>query len=448
MASSIALIAAPLLSSCDVKQELLSPQNPGVIDPSAVNSAPAALALRVAALGQLKNRTAGGESAWLYGGLLADEWKSSDTFSQRNETDQRSIQTNNSNVQTAYNQLQQARGYIRTAIDKSLQYTPDAKSDIAEMYFALGFMEMTLAENFCNGTPLTYTVDGVPNYGQPLTNDAVFAIAMTHFDSAITLAAGTDAKAVLVKPAASIGKARTLLDRGQFAAAATLVSASAVTTGYQYLLTFDQTTGDNQIWSLNNSAGRYSVSDSIDNITGLIPNATPFFSAKDPRVPSTSPTSPKPFDAVTPLRLQQIFPNRSDPVPLVSGIDARLIEAEGKLQAGDIAGMMTILNALRASGQTIGPLKVAAMPAIATTPASASDATTLLFRESAFWTFARGQRLSNMRRLIRQYGRTQAQVFPTGSFHKGGVFGADVNLPVPDAELTNPNFKGCIDRNA
>src|SRR4051812_12939887 len=118
------LAAAVALAGCDVKQELLAPQNPGIIDPATVNSAPAAAALRVAALGQLKNRTAGGESMWLYGGLLTDEWKSSDTFSQRNETDQRSIQTNNANIQTAYNTLQQARGFTRTAIDKSFQYTP------------------------------------------------------------------------------------------------------------------------------------------------------------------------------------------------------------------------------------------------------------------------------------------------------------------------------------
>ena len=71
---------------------------------------------------------------------------------------------------------------------------------------------------------------------------------------------------------------------------------------------------------------------------GRIPNALPFVSAKDPRVPTVAVTSPKPFDAVTPLRLQQIFPARSDPVPLVSGIDARLIEAETKFQAGDYAG--------------------------------------------------------------------------------------------------------------
>ena len=40
---------------------------------------------------------------------------------------------------------------------------------------------------------------------------------------------------------------------------------------------------------------------------------------------------------------------------------------------------------------------------------------TLFFREKAFWTFGRGQRLGDERRLVRQYGRTQDQVFPVGS---------------------------------
>ena len=70
------------------------------------------------------------------------------------------------------------------------------------------------------------------------------------------------------------------------------------------------------------------------------------------------------------------------------------------------------------------------------------------FREKAFWTFGRGQRLPDLRRLIRQYGRTQDQVFPTGAYFKGGNYGTDVNFPVPNSEQVNPNFHGCIDRNA
>ena len=106
-----------------------------------------------------------------------------------------------------------------------MEFTPDAKGDIAEMWFTLGFLEMSLAENFCNGTPMTNTVGGVPNYGNPLTNAEVYAIAVTHYDSALALATGTDAKSVLVKSAAQIGKARTLLNLGQASAAASLVSA-------------------------------------------------------------------------------------------------------------------------------------------------------------------------------------------------------------------------------
>src|SRR5215475_12141464 len=165
------LLVAPLFGGCNVNDELLQPQNPGIIDPGATNSPAAAAGLRTGALGQLKNRTAGGESVWLFGGLLADEWKSSDTFTQRNETDQRSIQTSNANVAGSYNTLQQSRGFTRTAIDKSLVYTPTAKGDIAEMSLTLRTAEPSLAENFCNGIPLNYTVDGLPVYGKPLTND-------------------------------------------------------------------------------------------------------------------------------------------------------------------------------------------------------------------------------------------------------------------------------------
>ncbi len=445
MLSGAALIVAPVFTGCNVKEELLAPQNPGIIDPSSVNSPAAAAGLRVGAIGQLKSRTAGGESVWLYGGLLADEWKSSDTFSQRNETDQRSIQTNNANTAGAYNSLQQARGYTRTAIEKSVQYTPEAKADIAEMWFTLGFLEMSLAENFCNGTPMSNTVNGIPNYGDPLTNAQVYAIAVTHFDSALALATGTDAKSVSVKNATSIAKARTLLNLGQPTGVSGLLSS--VPTDYAYMMTWDQTTGDQQLWALNNSAGRYTVGDSVDNITGRIPNALPFVSAKDPRVPTASPSSPKPFDGITPLKTQQIYPGRSDPIPLVSGIDARLFEAEAKMAAGDYAGMTAILNALRAASQKIGPLTVPVMPAL-TAPTTKDAAVDLLFREAAFWQFGRGERLPNLRREIRLYGKTQDQVFPTGNFHKQGVFGIDVNIPVPDAELTNPKFHGCIDRKA
>jgi hypothetical protein len=133
---------------------------------------------------------------------------------------------------------------------------------------------------------------------------------------------------------------------------------------------------------------------------------------------------------------------------MVSGIDARLIEAEARLNAPDIAGMLTILNQLRADRPSIGNFRPATMTPIATVPATQAEAVTLFFREKGFWTFGRGQRLGDLRRLIRQYGRTEDNVFPKGNYLKGGVYGSDVNFQVPDGELVNPQFHGCIDRKA
>jgi hypothetical protein len=109
--------------------------------------------------------------------------------------------------------------------------------------------------------------------------------------------------------------------------------------------------------------------------------------------------------------------------------------------------MMSILNDLRANPPAIGKYQPAAMTSL-DTPDNQADATTLFFREKAFWTFGRGQRLSDLRRLIRQYGRSQDAVFPVGQYVKGGAYGTDVNFPVGDDELANPLFQGCTDRSA
>ena len=109
--------------------------------------------------------------------------------------------------------------------------------------------------------------------------------------------------------------------------------------------------------------------------------------------------------------------------------------------------MTTILNALRASPRSLGVVTTPVMSPLVppTTQAAAID---LFFREKAFWTFGRGQRLGDLRRLIRQYTRGANTVFPTGTFFKGGNYGPDVNFPATVDELNNPQFTGCTDRNA
>ena len=452
-----AVVCAALLSGCDVKQELLAPQQPGTLVPGDVSSAGAAgaEALRVGALGGLQQMTGGGtvnqENLWMMADLLTDEWKSSDTFLERNETDQRRIQSSNGVWGAAYLMAHRARGYARDAIPSLVASVANQPGEQAEMWFIIGFAEVNIAQDFCNGTPFSITVGGLPQYQAGITNQAAFTLAVTHLDSAIALSGGTDSVAPRARMAALVAKAQALVNLGQFPAAAALVSTSAVPTSFQYTETFSQATQSNEIWSLNfaASSARYAVGDSFD-LSGRIGNALPFASAKDPRVfvsGGSSDNAKNPgIDKATPW-VGGPWTLRTQGIIVVSGVDARLIEAEAKLNAGDFAGLTTILNALRAAPQNLGPITTAAMSAL-TVPATKDAAVNLFFREKAFWQFGRGQRLGDLRRLVRQYGRTQDQVFPTGTFHKGGTYSTDVNAPLPDVEKSNPLSMGCIDRNA
>lgn len=445
-----------LVAGCDrLKTELLAPQNPGLVDPSAVGSPTAALALRVGALGRFKQvvNGNGSETTWQMGGTLADEYKNADFEVGRIAADQRITDPLVHNWN--YGGVTQSRGFIRDAIASMKTYNPDSSSLIGELYMELAFFEMTLADNYCNGIPLGHTIAGVTTNGAPLTIAQVYDSASAHLDTAITLSAGADAGSIFVNRIARIYKARVLIAKDKANAPAAAAFVSAIPTTYQYDMTFSATSGANGVWALNNSTARISVADSFDVIAGsqnVIKNALPFASANDPRVPVVNGdvASPKVVaeDGVTkPFYVGLLYKGNFDPLVLASGVDARLYEAEAKLVGGDIDGMMTILNALRAASPSIGNNKIAVMAPLATPP-DITTATSVLFREKAFWTFGRGQRLPDLRRLIRQYGRTQDQVFPTGVYFKGGNYGPDVNYPVPTAEQVNPLFSACLDRKA
>lgn len=451
-------LAVVTTSACDIKHELLAPQNPGLIDPSAVNSPAAALALRVGALSRYKQLTnaSGSEAIWQYAGTLADEYKNADFLADRVGIDQRNIDPANgilTGSTAMYSVITQNRGYVTDALSAMKTYLPDSTGLRGELWAEMGFMEMTLADNFCNGIPLGHTIAGVQSFGTPLTIQQVYDSASAHADSAIALSNAGDAGTVAIHKAALVLKARVLVAKGQFAAAAALLAP--VETNYQYTMTFSATGGgSNGIWTLVNSVARITVADSVDVVNGqptVMKNALPFVSANDPRVPTINGAKASPVvgaeDTQTPVFLALLYKNQFDPVVLLSGVDARLVEAEAKLNANDIAGMMTILNALRAAKPTLGAVAIPAMAPLAT-PADQVSATSLFFREKAFWTFGRGQRLADLRRLVRQYKRTDDQVFPTGGYFKGGVYGHDENFPVPNSEQVNPLFSACLDRNA
>ncbi len=452
-ATALALVGCGLvLGACNVKHELLAPQQPGVISPSAVTTATAADALWAGAINRWNNAMNGGGgntgSLWGWQGLFTDELRSSDTFSQRNDDDQRNLATNDAVLTSIYDAVQQARGRARDAIDALVKYDPSAKGQqhVGEMYLMMGYIEMEMSEVFCNGIPFGETVNGVPTYTQPLTDADGSKLAIARLDTALTYLTGNDQGTQNLKDAVLVTKARAQVDLGQFATAAATVAS--VPTDFQYNFTYSQTTFDNDMWVMGPSVKRYNAGDSVD-VGGRILNAIPFARLNDPRVIVVDKGIVSEDGHSEYYEVQNW--GRDDPMPPVSGIDARLIEAEAKLQANDVAGMMTILNALRASPQVIGIFQVPAMAPLAT-PADQTAATDLFFREKALWQFERGFRMDDLRRLVRQYGRPQDQVFPSGPFVRNGTpagtFGTQVAFPVPDYEKVNPNFTGCLDTKA
>jgi len=444
---------SPACSS--VTDSLLEVEDPDLIMPSNVNSLPGARAVANGALGRFISITAGNEGTWLYGGLLTDEWTTSSTFIQNDETDQRKVQLLNTQVTGMYRGINRVRTAANQAIPLLNEFDPTNKQLIAEMYFARGYAEMQLALDFCNGIPLSDAAGELVVYDSPRTGAEVFAVAVASFDSAIAIATGTDNQSLLISRAAKVGKGRALMALNQYAAAAQAVAGIA--TNFTYNHTFSLTTSQNIVWNQGFSAKRYSVGDSIDgnNRDILVRNAIPFTSAKDPRVPVTDtkfvPPSTIGQDGGTVMRLTTLY-DRLTAIDVVNGIDARLIEAENQLKNNDVTGWLATLNGLRNGANrvlTIGTvtLSATALPNLVD-PGTTESRVSLLFREKAFWTFARGQRLGDARRLVRQYGRASTAVFPEGVHFKAGNFGSDVNLPVVTDEENNPNFTGCLDRNA
>lgn len=145
-------------------------------------------------------------------------------------------------------------------------------------------------------------------------------------------------------------------------------------------------------------------------------------------------------------------------------MEARLIEAEAAYNSGNAAGMITILNALRANTALYAcPTGIsltnytcpATTPTLAplTDPGSDASRLQLLYKERAYWLYVTGHRLGDMRRLARTastglsgYGAITGgvnAVFPTGAYtFQLPNFGSEVTLAVPQFEETvNPNFK-------
>lgn len=430
LVAAAALVAAAGCSPTDV----LSVTDPDIVNPGDVQSTAGANAIRLGALARLNAATSGDESLFLLGGLFADEWINGDSFAARWDIDRRSMTQENSFVLPANRVLHRARIGAQQAIDLLQEFSPDAPAwQIAEMHMVQAYVTNLLAEHFCNGLLFSELEDGREQFGAPVTGDSAFQRALTHADAGLAMTFGNSADDRRVQNALRLTRGRILMNLNRPADAATAVADVPLT--FEYVMLHAQTTSSNQVWLLNNNARRYSVSD-VEGQNGLN-----FASAGDPRLPvcaggdaacrAIGVTNAVRDDLGTPFNVQMLWPTRESPVAVMQGVDARMILAEAQLRGGAPDAALGTLNAAR---QTVPGLADLALEA---TPEAQVDQ---LFREKAFWTFTRGYRTGDLRRLVRQYGRGPETVFPTGEWHKSGTYGSDVAMPIPFQETNNPNL--------
>jgi hypothetical protein len=369
----------------------------------------------------------------LWSGLLADEFVNPGFIPSRSETDARNAQPTTAGLAALFQSLNRARTAAEDAAValQTFGQDPDANTGIPEMLSLAGLVYVFLAEDFCSGIPVSRVEGDEIIFGQPLTTMQVLDTAVTRFNTALahpSIVAGDP-----IHSLASVGLGRALLNQGLFAEAAAAVATVPADFLYETEHATTPVALHNGVFEAFNN-GEFGVYDQEGG------NGLPYVSAEDIRVQGDSGLG---SDNNTESWFPSKYPSFESSIPTADYVEAQLIIAESELQAGGFGAMTQRLNDLRET-LSLAPLA---------TPPDASSATDVLFAERAFWLYATGHRLGDMRRLIRQYGRDAETVFPTGEYFRGGeTYGTAVNLPMPRREGNNPNLPdtpdGCLNRDA
>lgn len=472
--ATVLLAMVGVAAACN-QDKLLTAPTPDVVLPGDIASRAALPSAFASAIGDFQLAYAGG-----YGGqlplldyneglaqitaLLTDELLNAETYNTRIEVDRRATTNINSTTLQTFQVVQQARATADLVAGRYRDLDAGNPQG-AEVQALAAFMYVMIAESYCNGVPTSRVLaDGTFQYGAPQTGTQLLNAAVAKFDSAITVATAAGTAGSTALNLARIGKGRALLDLGNYAAAATAVAA--VPSSFVYEIQHSETTGrqNNAFFAFNYLEARFTIAEN-EGINGL-----PFVSLDDPRAPVFEAGAlfgdsyAFGFDGSTPLFFTTKYFDYKSPTPLAIGAEARLIEAEAALKAGNMGSFLLKLNEARASAPTYPAVPdIAALPRESPEPLTAADIPAtdrgrqdLLFRERALTLFLTGHRVGDMRRLIYQYGRNAETVFPTGPYQEGNPdkqgtnYGTAVNLPIPQEETNNPQFPGgqCINLSA
>lgn len=435
-----------LISACNTDQ-FLKATDPDNTPPGALKGASSLPGFRASAIGDFglafdgnALNPDGNEYEGLVNmtGLLTDELQNSETFPTRTEVDRRHTQVNNATMRDIFFNAHLARVSAGRASGAYAAFGPDdpGRSEVVSLE---AYAILLLAEDYCSGVPLSNvdTATAIVEFGDPLTTQALLQVASDTFTAALSFAQGDPDRHNL----AEVGAARTLQFEGRSHLQAAAALVGDVPTNWTYKITHSRNSQRqwNGLYEFMWLEGRWIESDT-EGVNGLRYR-------DDPRNPTSDVGSTFVGNVQFFGTLRYNEPDSS--TVLASGIEARLIEAEAALELNDNVTFLKKLNDLRdSSGLALPPLA---------DPGTVTGRQDLLFTERGQWLYLTAHRLPDLRRLSRPtasdgYGRDPETVFPTGAWYRGGVYGPDVNFPIPIEELNNTKVPGpapntCLDRN-
>jgi hypothetical protein len=359
-------------------------------------------------------------------GLLADELSNAIGSVDNYNYDARRLLTNasygtaacgNNQQPPIYTTLSVARASADTALAKLRGWT-DAEMPagvnrtrligVAGTY--AGYSLVLLGEGMCSAAI---------NLGPELSPEQLFQEAKVRFDSAVVAATAANDQATL--NLALLGRARTLLDLKQPAAAAT--DAARIPATFVANVTGEGTNVRRQNFSfiaINNNNWA-TVDASFRNLTV---NGAP-----DPRVALTN-TGRAGTAQGSVIWTPDKYPALTTPMPIARWAEAQFIIAEAKASAGDLAGAAAAINAVRATRN---------IPAYDPTGQTAAQVQATIVEDRRRELYLEGHRLGDMRRLGIAPQPAAGTPYPGG----GGAYGPLTCFPLPDVErINNPNIAG------
>ena len=340
-----------------------------------------------------------------------------------------SCRSTSAQIPGVYTSLSVARGTTDTIFARLSEWT-DAEMPTGVNRAVLmgrsaayaGYSILILGEAMCSAAI---------NLGPELSKTQLWDEAKLRFDAAIAaVGAATDTASLNVLNMARVGRARTLLNLGQVAAAG--ADAALVTAGFVQNA-IANTSGtipqQNQVF-LHTRLNNYS---SVDpSFVGLTFGGVP-----DPRV-VVNVTTTKGSDGQTFIRQVMKYANQGAPIPIARYNEARLILAEAHVAAGNLQGAIDIINALHTA---------AGLPAYNGAGQTAAQVKAQVIEERRRELFMEGQRLGDMNRYVLPRLPADGSPFPNGgTYASQACIGANAagypfGFPLPDVERNNnPNI--------